>query len=106
MSSIRNGWQAERFVRRLLELGTAVDPSRIVVPLAPAFPADFLVVDRAGWRFVEVKSARMKGRALHARLTPAEEKFRQGLRGGKYVIYRVLTRPGPGGDCELLRMEE
>lgn len=98
MSSIRNGWQAERYVQRLI--AAQLNQGEFIVPLAPAFPADFLALSEWGWVFVEVKSSRIRRRALRARLTPKEADFARSLPEGRYQIYRILTHPN--GSCEVV----
>src|SRR5579863_6757399 len=96
----RNGWQAEAFVQRIL---TERHPGCEVVPLAPSFPADLLVLpDYTPYQFYEVKSSRNRAQALRTKLTAPEAAFRARM-VGRHVIARVQTFPG--GACELLREE-
>ena len=101
MSAIRNGWQAEAFVAKEM---AKRDETALMIPLAPAYPADFIRVFVGGaaltWEFVEVKSSRRAAKALRAKLTDAEAALRKEW-PFRYLVVRVLTRPG--GPCEILQ---
>lgn len=100
MSAQRNGWQAEAYVQRILE---TENPVSRVIPLAPSYPADLLVLGPFGsFFFVEVKGGRTKATAKR-KLTPAEEAFRNTLAPSQHQTWRILTKPrSAGGGCEVI----
>ena len=103
-SNMRQAWAAETFAA---ESWRKHEPSSLVVPLAPSFPCDLLVVDPRGGGganlvWLEVKSSRNRARAKKARLTAPEEAFRERVRHGEipgslHAIVRLHAKPKKGG---------
>lgn len=100
MSAMRNGWQAERYVRELLEprVGTVMD-------LGPACPADLVTLDFEGNpSFWEVKGSRVKTRAARSRnrLSLEEIQFAEWCLEHDIPYHVIQVWTHPDGSCELL----
>ncbi len=100
-SNRRLGNQAEAFVAALL---AQENPECLVVPLQQDYGADLAILDvpLAGWCFVEVKSSKLRRQALKCKLSDSEKAL-QARVGSRYLIVRVLRKPGrPKDTYEVL----
>lgn len=98
-SNRRNGNAAEAFVQRLLQ---EENPGVPILPLQQDAPADLVALFPTGSIVYEVKSSKLRRRALTAHLTDGESMLKARL-GERYVIIRVLRVPGrPKDTFEVL----
>jgi Domain of unknown function (DUF3883) len=90
----RAGNAAEAYVAEVLAQEL---PECLVIPLQQDFGADLVIVDPTPdcwvpWLLVEVKSSKIRRRALSARLSPAEQELKDRF-GDRYHVWRVLRIP-------------
>jgi len=98
--SHRAGNAAEAYVYELLKKEA---PYAVTLHLQQDGPADLVQLFESGqWCLYEVKSSKVRRRALSASLSPAEDKAFQALYPLRYKVIRVLRHPGDPTTFEVL----